>query len=201
MTSGINYWLSTLFLFAVWLVLCYGYCICFDPSWSTAEREHLLREAPHLEPTNLEMQQKHAEVLSRAADLQGVVKDYGARLSKESCEGLGPNMPAWDFGAVLEQAMKPQAREPSPSDPEVQQIVELAAAAFTITLLVWASMWVVKRGGDSTLVVALLWRTVHLAPFILAIMLVGSADEAEQARSAFVPDTSDDSWEVVQKDG
>ncbi|KAK4899943.1 hypothetical protein LTR27_002704 [Elasticomyces elasticus] len=205
MTSGINYCLSTLVLFAVWLVLCYGYRICRDPSWSTAERERLLREAPHLEPTNLEMQQKHAELLSRAADLQGVVKDYGAlraRLSKQSCEGLGPNMPTWDFGAVLEQAMKSQTREPSPSDPEVQQMVEPTVAAFTLTLVVWATMWMIRRGGHTTLVVALLWRTVCLAPLILAIMLaVRSVDEAEQARPTFMPDMGDDSWEVVQKDG
>ncbi|KAK5696473.1 hypothetical protein LTR97_007775 [Elasticomyces elasticus] len=186
MTSTFNYCLATLVLFTVWLVLCYSFCICFDPSWSTAERERLLREAPHLEPTNLEMQQKHTELLSRAADLQIVMKDYGAlraHLSKESREGLGPDLPTWDFGAALEQAMKPQTRKLSPpSDLEVEQMVELTATAFTLTLFVWATMCMIRRGGDTTLVVALLWRIIFVAPFMRAIMLtMHSVAEAKRA--------------------
>ncbi|KAK3637554.1 hypothetical protein LTR56_013557 [Elasticomyces elasticus] len=205
MTSGINYCLSTLVVFTVRFALCYGFHARFVPSWSTAERTRLLLEAAHLAPTNVEMQQKHAELLSRAADLQSVMKEYAtlrAHLSKASHTGLGPNLPRWNFGAVVGQTMKPELYYKSYTDPEVQEVVEPAVGATWLTLLNWATMWIFKRGGHTTLVVALLWRTLFMAPFILALALaMRSANEAEQACPTFAPDKGDESWQVVQKDG
>ncbi|KAK5684072.1 hypothetical protein LTS10_003936 [Elasticomyces elasticus] len=98
--------------------------------------------------------------------------------------------------------MKPGLYDKSFTDPELQGAVEPIVFAAWLTVLNWATMWIIKRGGHTTLVVALLWRTLFMAPFILALALaMRSADQAEQARLTLVPETGEDSWEVVRKDG
>ncbi|KAK5746252.1 hypothetical protein LTR17_000987 [Elasticomyces elasticus] len=199
MTTDIDYCLSTLVVFAsTW----------YTNVWSAAERASRLREAPQLAPINLEMQQKRAEVLGCAADLHSVMTEYDtlrSRLSKESREGLGPNLPHWDHAAAVQQAVKPELYAQSLEEIKKQEKFEEQSAPFAfaamLTLLNWAAMWMIKRTGCIELVVALLWRTLFTMLFVLAVIIgVCSIVQAEQARSSLVPDMGDDSWEVVQKE-
>ncbi|KAK5720662.1 hypothetical protein LTR15_006622 [Elasticomyces elasticus] len=209
MTSDIDYCLSTLVVFAVWSAFCYLYSTWYIHVWTAAERASRLREAPYLAPTNVEMQQKRAEVLDRAADLHSVMTEYGtlrSRLSKESREGLGPDLPHWDHVAAVQQAMKPEQYAQSLEEIKKQEQFEEQSApfafAFLLALLNWAAMWMIKRRGCTELVVALLWRTLFMMLFILAVIIgVCAIVQAEQAQPTLVSDMSDDSWEIVQKGG